>query len=192
MNAKVDAFINRAKTWKAETRKLREIALACGLNEELKWGKPCYCHQGGNIVLIQGFKDYCGLLFFKGALVDDPDGLLVKTGPNTRIGRQIRFTALKQIQQHEQAIIEAVKSAIAVEESGEKVELDDEPLEFPEEFEAALEDDPGFREAFEALTPGRQRGYNLHFSAPKQSKTRASRIEKAKPQILAGKGLNDR
>ena len=192
MNPKVDAFINRAKTWKAETQKLREIALGCDLTEELKWGKPCYCHEGGNVVLIQGFKDYCGLLFFKGSLVDDPDGLLVKTGPNTRVGRQIRFTSLQQIKKQEKAVAAAVKRAIAVEESGEKVELDDEPLEFPEELEAALEEDPRFRDAFEALTPGRQRGYNLHFSAPKQSKTRASRIEKAKPQIFAGKGLNDR
>ncbi len=172
--------------------KLRSIALRTGLAEDLKWGKPCYTLDGANVVLIQGFKAYCALLFMKGALVQDPSDLLVKVGENSRIARQARFTDVVEIVAAEPALTAAIESAIDVERSGEKVDLEaTDDVVAPEEFQTVLDADPALRAAFDALTPGRQRAYLLHFNGAKQSKTRAARVEKCIPQILDGLGLND-
>lgn len=172
--------------------KLRAIALQTGLAEDVKWGKPCYTLDGANVVLIQGFKAYCALLFMKGALVKDPSGLLVNVGENSRIARQARFTNVAGILAVEPALTAAIESAIDVERSGEKVDLNaTDKVVAPEEFQRALAADPALRTAFDALTPGRQRAYFLHFNGAKQSKTRAARVEKCIPQILDGLGLND-
>lgn len=193
MNPKVDAYVGRATMWLEETEKLREILLDCGLTEELKWGKPCYTSQGRNIVIIQGFKAYLALLFFKGYMLQDPHGILVKTGENTKVGRQIRFNDTREIVELEPILRAYIAEAIEVEQSGVKGDIiqDTEP-DIPEEFQHKLDENPAFKAAFEALTPGRQRAYVYYFSAPKQSKTRESRIEKCTRQILDGKGLNDR
>ena len=192
-SAKVDAYISEAKDWQAEIEKLRTIILECGLTEEFKWSAPCYTFEQSNIVIIQGFKKYCALLFFKGALLKDPHGVLVKTGENTRVGRQMRFTDARQIAERETILRAYIAEAIEVEKAGLKMKVEEmTDLVFPEEFQKKLDEDPEFRAAFEALTPGRQRAYNIHFSAAKQSKTRESRIEKCTPKILSGKGLNDR
>jgi uncharacterized protein YdeI (YjbR/CyaY-like superfamily) len=191
-NPKVDGYLKRAKQWQEETEKLRAIALASPLTEEMKWGKPCYALGKKNIVLIQGFKEYCALLFFKGALLKDPDGLLFKPGENTQSGRQLRFTNVREIVQMKPLVKAYIDEAIAVEKSGLKVKLKKTTdFALPEELQNKFDELPALKAAFESLTPGRQRAYLLHFSAPKQSKTRTSRIEKCVRQILSGKGLND-
>jgi len=171
---------------------LRKILLDCGLMEELKWSKPCYIFQGTNIIVIQGFKDYCALLFFKGMLMSNPNGILLKTGENTRVGRQIRFNNVEDIIEMEAVLKMHVFEAIEIEKAGLKVETSkSEELKLPEEFQNKLDDIPNLNAAFNALTPGRKRAYNIYFSAPKQSKTRESRVEKFIQKILSGKGLND-
>jgi uncharacterized protein YdeI (YjbR/CyaY-like superfamily) len=192
MNPKVDFFFNKAGKWQEEYKKLRMIILDCGLTEEYKWMHPCYTFQENNIVLIHGFKEYCAILFIKGALLKDPKGILIQQTENVQAGRQVRFTNVKEIVKLEPVLKAYIQEAIAVEKAGLKVELKKmTEYNIPEEFINKLEEVPGLQDAFEALTPGRQRGYYLYFSAPKQSKTRASRIEKYIPQILNGKGLND-
>ncbi|MBJ9993270.1 YdeI/OmpD-associated family protein [Paenibacillus sp. S28] len=193
MNPKVDAYVGRATMWLEETEKLREILLDCGLIEELKWGKPCYTSQGRNIVIIQGFKAYLALLFFKGYMLQDPHGILVKTGENTKVGRQLRFNDTQEIVELEPILRAYIAEAIEVEQSGVKEDIIKEThLDIPNEFQNKLDENPALKAAFEALTPGRQRAYVYYFSAPKQSKTRESRVEKCTQQILDGKGLNDR
>ncbi|MHA4740488.1 YdeI/OmpD-associated family protein [Dyadobacter sp. MSC1_007] len=191
-NPKVDFFFNKAKQWQEEFEKLRMIALDCGLNEELKWGCPCYTFHKSNIVLIHGFKEYCAFLFFKGALLNDSDGMLIQQTENVQAARQIRFTSLREITDSEAALKAYIYEAIEVEKAGLKVELK-KTREFAmaEEFESKLNELPALKTAFYALTPGRQRGYLLHFSQAKQSKTREARVEKCIPQIMDGKGLED-
>ncbi|HEX3933343.1 MAG TPA: YdeI/OmpD-associated family protein [Puia sp.] len=192
MNPKVDAFLARAQKWPREMKKLRAIALDCGLTEEIKWGKPCYSFEGKNIVVIQGFKEYCAFLFFKGYLLSDNKGILVKTGENTVVGRQARFTDVKEITKVEPILTTYIYEAIEVERSGVKAAPKKAPpLALPEEFQQKLAALPALKKAFNALTPGRQRAYSFYFSQPKQSATRASRVEKCLQQILHGKGLND-
>ncbi|MDM5181438.1 YdeI/OmpD-associated family protein [Massilia sp. DJPM01] len=192
-NPKVDAMLQGAPSWRDEFALLRSIALGCGLTEELKWGQPCYAHEGKNIVLIHGFKEYCALLFFKGALLADPKGMLVMQTENVQSARQARFTGLAQITRQRKALTACILDAIEVERAGLKVALR-ETSEFPtpEEFQVRLAQLPALRTAFDALTPGRQRAYLLHFAGAKQSKTRASRVENCIPLILDGMGLNDR
>ena len=192
LNPKVDAFIGKAKKWREEYAQLRAIALASDLTEELKWGVPCYALDGQNIVLIHGFKEYCALLFFKGALMKDPKRILIQQTENVQAGRQIRFTSVEEITKMRAILKSYISEAIKVEKSGLKVEFK-KTTEFstPEEFQSKLDESPALKAAFEALTPGRQRAYLLHFSSAKQSKTRESRIEKCIPQILDGKGLDD-
>ena len=191
MNPKVDAFLRKAKKWKEESEKLRMILLDCPLQEELKWGEPCYTFQGKNVVLIGGFKDYCTLLFFKGALLTDSRSILVAPG-TLQAGRQIRFTRLREIVAIETIIKTYVYEAIEVEKAGLKVKLKEHSeYTIPEELQKKLDKIPKLKTAFEALTPGRQRGYMFHISAPKQPKTRESRVEKCMQRILDGKGLND-
>lgn len=192
INPKVDFFFKKAKKWQEEYKKLRMIVLDCGLTEELKWGKPCYTFQKKNIVLIHGFKDYCALLFHKGALLKDPVGILIQQTENVQAARQIRFTSVQQIVEMAPTLKAYINEAIEVEKAGLKVELK-KTSEFPipEEFQKALDKDHALRNAFEALTPGRQRGYLLYFSRAKQFKTRESRIEKCIPRIFDGMGLND-
>ena len=192
MNPKVDGFLRGAKRWREEFEKLRTVCLDCGLTEELKWGKPCYSYQENNIVLIHGFKDYCALLFFKGALLKDPKGILVQQTENVQAARQIRFTNVREITEGEPVLKAYIKEAIAVEKAGLEVSYK-KSSEFiiPEEFQNRLDESPALKTAFHALTPGRQRGYLLYFSGAKQSKTREARVEKCVQQILKGKGLND-
>ncbi|MEI7848261.1 MAG: YdeI family protein [Chloroflexota bacterium] len=191
-NPKVDAFLGRAKQWQAEFEKLRTIILDCQLTEELKWGVPCYTLDNSNILLIHGFKEYCAILFVKGALLQDPIGLLITQTENVQAARQIRFTNLQEIEELEPKLKAYINQAIQVEKAGLKVEYK-KTTEFtnPEEFQTKLDENPALKTAFEALTPGRQRAYYLYFSAPKQSKTRQARVEKYIPQILNGKGLDD-
>lgn len=192
MNPKVDAFLDRSEKWQEEFEKLRMIVLDCGLTEELKWGVPCYAYQGGNIVLIHGFKEYCALLFFKGALLPDPNSILVQQTENVQAARQIRFTSLREITKMESILKAYIFEAIEIEKSGlEVVFKKTKEFDMPEEFREKLDKDPALKTAFEGLTPGRQRGYLLYFSSAKQAKTRISRIEKYVPQILDGKGLED-
>jgi uncharacterized protein YdeI (YjbR/CyaY-like superfamily) len=192
MNPKVDFFFSKAKKWQEEFKKLRMIILDCGLTEELKWGKPCYTFQESNIVLIHGFKEYGALLFFKGALLKDAQGLLIQQTENVQAARQIRFTTVREIVQMKPILKAYIDEAIEVEKAGLKVNYK-KTTEFivPQEFQNKLDDLPALKTAFDALTPGRQRGYVLYFSAPKQSKTRESRVEKWMQHILNGKGLND-
>jgi uncharacterized protein YdeI (YjbR/CyaY-like superfamily) len=191
-NPKVDWYFTDAKQWKEESRKLREIILDCGLDEELKWGKPCYAFEGSNIVLIHGFKNYCAILFMKGALLKDSKGILVQQTENVQAARQIRFMNLKDVTEKEAAIRAYVKEAIEVEKAGLEVPLKKtSEFKMPEEFKKKLGKNATLKKAFEALTPGRQRGYLLYFSAAKQSTTREARVEKCAPQILKGKGLDD-
>jgi uncharacterized protein YdeI (YjbR/CyaY-like superfamily) len=192
MNPKVDGYLRKAKKWQAELEKLRMIILDCQLTEELKWGKPCYTFQKSNIVIIVGFKEYCALLFCKGALLNDANGILIKPGENTQAARQIRFTNVREIVEMEPFLKAHIYEAIEVEKAGLEVNFK-KATEFviPEEFQNKLAEIPALKSAFDALTPGRQRAYILYFSAPKQSKTRESRVEKCMPQILNGKGLND-
>lgn len=191
MNPKVD-FYFKDKKWQEELEQLRKIALDCQLTEELKWGTPCYTFQEKNIVLIHDFKEYCAFLFFKGALLKDTDGILIQQSENVQAARQIRFTSLKEIVELKSVLKAYIYEAIEIEKAGLKVELK-KTADFPvsEEFQKQLDADSTLKKAFEALTPGRQRGYLLHFSQPKQAKTREARVEKAIPQILDGKGLND-
>lgn len=192
MNPKVDQFLRKAEKWQDEMERLRTINLDCGLTEEFKWGVPCYTFENRNVVLIHGFKEYCALLFFKGALLNDADGILIQQTENVQAARQIRFTNLQEINKLEPILRTYIYEAIEVERVGLKVNFK-KTSEFgiPEEFQNKLDAKPALKTAFEALTPGRQRAYILHFSAPKQSKTRVSRIEKCIPKILNGKGLND-
>jgi uncharacterized protein YdeI (YjbR/CyaY-like superfamily) len=191
-NPKVDIFLSKTKQWRKEFEKLRMIILDCQLTEELKWGVPCYTFEKSNIVLMHGFKDYCALLFVKGALLQDAHGILIKQTENVQSGRQIRFTNVREIVALKAILKSYIYEAIEVEKAGLEVEFK-KTHEFiiPEEFQNKLDEMPSLRTAFDSLTPGRQRGYILHFSAPKQSKTRESRVEKCVRQILNGKGLND-
>ena len=192
MNPLVSKILGREKRWNQELAALRELCLASGLNEELKWGQACYDLNGGNVVLIHGFKDYCALLFMKGALLKDPKGILIQQTRNVQAGRQIRFTSLADIKKHRAAITAYIREAIAVERSGAKVKMKSAAqFEVPEEFRRRLDRDPALAEAFRALTPGRQKGYLLHFAGAKQSATRAARVEKHAPRILKGLGLLD-
>lgn len=192
MNPKVDFFFDKAKQWQKEFEKLRAIALETQLVEELKWGCPCYTYEGKNIFLIHGFKEYCALLFFKGALMKDPKNILIQQTENVQASRQIRFTDAQQIIDLEKVLKGYMFQAVEIEESGVKVEMKKtKEFEMPEEFQQKLDENSILKEAFEALTPGRQRAYLLYFSSAKQSKTRESRIEKYIPEILNGKGLND-
>jgi len=192
MNPKVDFYFNKAKKWQEEFEKLRMIIRDCGLTEELKWGVPCYTFEKRNIVLIHGFKEYCALLFFKGALLKDPKGILIQQTKNVQSGRQIRFTSVREIVKMKPILKAYIYEAIEVEKAGLKVNFK-KTTEFiiPEEFQDKLDEIPALKTAFDALTPGRQRAYVLYFSAPKQSKTREARIGKFMQQILSGKGLND-
>ena len=192
MNPKVDAFLGKAKQWREEFEQLRRIILDCGLTEELKWGVPCYTFDGKNVVLIHGFKEYCAILFVKGALLKDASGILITQTENVQAGRQVRFSSVREIVEMEPTLKDYIHEAIEAEKAGLKVDFK-KTTEFaiPEEFQKKLDETPALKIAFEALTPGRQRAYLLHFSTPKQSKTREARIEKCMPQILNGKGLND-
>lgn len=191
MNPKVDAYLSEDRKWRKESERLRKICLGCGLNEELKWGKPCYTYQEANVVIIQGFKDYCALMFCKGALLRDPKGILKRIGEHTQAARQARFTDVREIVEIEPTLEAYIHEAIGAEKAGLKVILNRNPEPIPKEFKNALNRFPALKTAFYALTPGRQRGYILYFSAAKQSKTRESRIEKCRTRILSGKGLND-
>jgi uncharacterized protein YdeI (YjbR/CyaY-like superfamily) len=192
MNPVVSKAHAREKRWSAEYAALRELCLASGLNEELKWGQACYDLKGHNVVLIHGFKDYCALLFVKGALLKDPKGLLIQQTKNVQGPRQLRFVSVADVNKHKAAIKAYIKAAIAVEKSGAKVKMKSvAQFDVPEEFQKRLKDDPRLAEAFHALTPGRQRGYLLHFGGAKQSATRAARVEKHAPRILRGLGLDD-
>jgi uncharacterized protein YdeI (YjbR/CyaY-like superfamily) len=192
MNPKVEFFFRDAKQWQPEYEKLRAIILDCQLTEELKWGCPCYTFQNKNIVLIHGFKEYCALLFMKGALLKDPNGILIQQTENVQAARQIRFTNFQEIVEIEPILKAYISEAIEVEKAGLKVKRKETVnYRIPEEFQDKLDENPALKTAFKALTPGRQRAYILYFSAPKQSKTRVSRVEKSMPQILNGKGLND-
>ena len=192
MNPKVDWFFDKDTKWKKEYEKLRMIILDCGLIEELKWGCPCYTFGNTNVVLIHGFKDYCALLFFKGALLNDPEGLLIQQTKNVQSARQIRFTNVKDIIKMEKILKAYVYEAIEVERVGLKVKMKKtSDFKIPEEFQKKLNKSTALKKAFDDLTPGRQRAYIFHFSQPKLSKTREARVEKYSKQILAGKGLND-
>jgi len=191
-NPKVEFYFAKAKKWQDEITKLRTIILDCGLTEELKWGTPCYTVQESNIVLIHTFKEYCALLFFKGALLKDADGILIQQTKNVQAARQIRFTNVREIVQMEPILKAYIREAIEVEKAGLKVDYKKtSEFKIPEEFQTKLGASPALKTAFRALTPGRQRAYILYFSAAKQSKTRQSRVEKWMPQILKGKGIND-
>jgi len=192
MNPKVDFYFDKAQSWQKELEQLRTIALECGLTEELKWGCPCYQYQETNVVLIHAFKEYCAFLFFKGALLNDPNSILVQQTENVQAARQIRFTNLREIVKLESTLKAYIYEAIEVEKLGLKVQLKKtKEYAVPEEFQKKLNKMPALKKAFDALTPGRQRGYLLYFSSAKQAKTRESRIEKYLQQILAGKGLED-
>jgi len=191
MNTKADFYFNKGN-WQKETQQLRKIVLDCDLKEELKWGCPCYRFEGKNIVLIHVFKEYCALLFFKGALLNDPEKILIQQTENVQSARQIRFTDLQEIVKLAQVIKAYIYQAVEVEEAGLKVPLKKtKDFTVPEELQDKLNEMPSLKTAFETLTPGRQRGYIFYFSQPKQSKTREARVEKYLPKILDGKGLDD-
>jgi uncharacterized protein YdeI (YjbR/CyaY-like superfamily) len=189
MNPKVDEYLRKAKKWQEEMKKLRRISLDCGLTEELKWGKPCYTFQNSNVVLIQGFKEFCALLFCKGALLKDRHGILRKFG--WEAARRIPFTDVREILEMGPILRAYICEAIEAEKAGLKVNYKKKPEPIPEELQNKLDEIPALKTAFDALTPGRQRAYILYFSAAKQSKTRESRVEKCMRQILNGRGLND-
>lgn len=191
-NPKVDGFINRARQWQEEFTELRRIVLDCQLTEELKWGVPCYKIENGNICLIHGFKEYCAILFVKGVLLKDARGILITQTENSQSARQIRFTNVREIIEMEPVLKAYIYEAIEVEKSGLKVNFK-KSTEFiiPDEFQNKLDENPALQTAFDALTPGRQRAYLLHFAEPKLSKTREARVEKWLQHILNGKGLND-
>lgn len=191
-NSKIDPYFNKLKKWKEEFKLLREIALDCGLTEDFKWMHPCYTLDDKNIVLIHGFKDYCALLFHKGVLLKDPHGILIQQTANVQAARQIRFTNVQEIDEMQLILKTYIDEAIEVEKAGLQVNFKkNTEYTIPEELESKFVEMPNLKTAFEALTPGRQRAYILHFSTPKQSKTRESRVEKYIAHILAGKGLND-
>jgi len=190
-NPEVDAYLSKLKKWQEELKKLRAIALGCGLAEELKWGKPCYTFQDSNIVILQGFKEFCALLFAKGALLKDPNRILNKPGESTQAARRIEFTSAREIGEMAPVLKAYVQEAMAAEKAGLKVTFKKNPEPVPAELQKKLAEIPALKTAFAALTPGRQRAYILYFSAAKQSKTREARVEKCRPQILQGKGLDD-
>ena len=191
-NSQVDVYFNQAKAWAKELRKFRSILLDCGLREELKWAKPCYMFEQSNVVILLPLKNHCALLFCKGALLDDPKGILIQPSENTQAARQIRFTDIRQIEKLESTLKAYVRQAIEVEKAGlDVVYRETADFEFPAELQSILDSSPALKKAFADLTPGRQRGYLLHFAAPKQSKTRTARIEKCRPLILEGKGMHD-
>jgi len=190
-NPKVDTYIRRSENWPEEMAELRPILLSCGLTEEIKWGKPCYSHRGKNVVILQEMKEFLALMFFKGALLNDSEGVLEDQGPNSRSGRRIRFTSVEEVAELTDAVTAYIHEAIVVEKKGLDVGPAPE-LVFIEELQNRLDQDPAFKAAFEALTLGRQREYNLYFSSAKQAKTREARVEKHAPRILAGKGFRDR
>jgi uncharacterized protein YdeI (YjbR/CyaY-like superfamily) len=192
MNPKVEAYFSKAAPWHDELLALRAILLGCPVAEDFKWRSPVYMAGGGNVATVWRLKDCCGLSFFKGVLLKDPEGILVAPGENSRSVRLVKFTSVAGIAQVETVLKAYVLEAVEVENAGLKVDLPKDDFELPEELVRILEQDPDLKAAFEALTPGRQRGYCLHFSQPKQSATRVSRIEKAAPRILAGKGMHDR
>ena len=192
MNPKVDWYFTKAEKWQKEFEQLRTIILSCGLTEELKWGNPCYTIDGSNIVLLHGFKEYCAVLFFKGSLLKDAENILIQQTKNVQVPRKARFTNVKEITKIKATLKAYIYEAIEVEKAGVKVDLKKtKEYKIPEEFQKKLDENPHLNKAFKALTPGRQRGYLLYFSAPKQSKTRESRIEKYTQPILNGKGLTD-
>ena len=192
MNTKVNEIISKSKKWNKEFEILRKIILNTGLTEEVKWGWPCYTHQGRNIALIHGFKEYCAILFFKGALLSDPNGLLIQQTENVQAGRQIRFTDAKEIYNMESTLKDYINEATEVEKAGLKVKFKkSSDYSIPEEFQNKLNNDLALKYAFESLTPGRQRAYIFYFSQAKQSKTREARIEKYLAKILNGKGIDD-
>ncbi|MBU8710109.1 YdeI/OmpD-associated family protein [Bacillus subtilis] len=191
-NPKVDEFLSKAKKWKEEFEKLRTIILNCELTEDFKWMHPCYTYHNKNIVLIHGFKEYCALLFHKGALLQDTDGILIQQTENVQATRQVRFTNVQEINELENILKAYIHEAIEVEKAGLKVEVNKNiELNIPEELQKKFDEIPALKIAFEALTPGRQRAYTLYFSQAKQSKTRESRVEKYVQKILDGKGLKD-
>src|SRR6218665_796726 len=192
LNPKVDEYLSKVEKWRKESEKLRMIVLDCRLTEELKWGCPCYTFQKKNIVIIQGFKEYCALLFIKGALLKDARGILIRQTKNVQAARQIRFVHIREIVALEPVLKAYIYEAIEAEKSGLKADFKEKnELVFPEEFQNKLDKIPALKKTFGALTPGRQRAYVLYFSQPKQSKTREARVEKYMPQILKGKGLYD-
>jgi uncharacterized protein YdeI (YjbR/CyaY-like superfamily) len=192
MNPKVDWFFEKDTKWRKEYKRLRSIILDCGLTEELKWGCPCYTFQNSNVVLIHGFKEYCAVLFFKGALLNDTEGILIQQTENVQSARQMRFTGVAEINKLQKLLKAYVYEAIEVEKAGLKVKLKKTAeYKMPEEFKTKLEKLPRLKKAFDELTPGRQRAYLFYFSQAKQAKTREARIEKYTPHILAGKGLDD-
>jgi uncharacterized protein YdeI (YjbR/CyaY-like superfamily) len=191
-NPKVDAYFSNTEKWREELETLRRILLDCPVTEEFKWLSPCYTFQKGNLVTIAGFKEYCVLSFFKGVLLKDTEGILVAPGENSRSVRMVKFTSVPEIVEMEAVLKDYVHEAIEVEKAGQKVDFRKDDLVLPRELISKLDENPDLTAAFEALTPGRQRGYTLYFSQPKQSKTRLSRIEKYVPRILEGKGLHDR
>ena len=191
IDTKIDAYIERSEQWPDEMATLRPILLSCGLSEQIKWGKPCFSHDGKNIAIFQEMKGFLSLMFFKGALLSDPDGVLVEQGPNSRSALRIEFTSVDDVTRLAETVKAYVEEAIDVEEAGLEVGPAPEVV-FAEELQARLDEDKAFRKAFEALTPGRQREYNLYFSDAKQAATREARVEKYAPKILEGKGFRDR
>ena len=190
--AKIEAFFDEADAWGGELRALRAVLRDCPVSEEWKWRSPVYTAHGGNVAILWGFKDYCGLGFFKGVLLKDPHGVLVQQGENSRSARLMKFHGVDEIAELEAVIRAYVAEAVANEKAGLKVDLPKDDLDYPEELVDRLDGDPDFRAAFEGLTPGRRRGWVLHFSGAKQAATRAARVDKAAPKILAGKGMQDR
>lgn len=192
-NPKVDGYLERSKQWRDEQAALRELCLDSPLTEDFKWGHPCYTLDGTNLLILQGFKHFCALMIVNGSLLEDPEGLLKQPGKNTQAARRLEFTDIQQIREREAVIRDCIQASIDAEKAGLKVQFKrTEDFDYPEELIAKLDEVEGLRDAFEALTPGRQRAYLLHFSAPKQSKTRVSRIEKSLDAIFNGKGPNDR
>lgn len=191
-NPRVDWFFKGAGKWGVEFEELRKIILECDLNEELKWGWPCYTYQKKNIVLMHGFKEYCALLFFKGALLKDPKRILIQQTKNVQVPRQVRFTNVREVVRLRAVLKAYIREAVEVQRAGLKVKLKKtSDFRIPAEFQDKLDEVPALKKAFRALTPGRQRGYLFYFAQAKQSKTRAARVEKCMPQILHGRGLND-
>jgi uncharacterized protein YdeI (YjbR/CyaY-like superfamily) len=191
VNAKVDAYVERSTQWPAEVAALRDVLLGCGLGEDLKWGKPCYHHDGRNVAIVQEMKPFLALMFFKGALLSDPEGVLEDQGPNSRSARRMTFTSVDDVERLARTVAAYVAEAVDLEEAGLEVEPAPEP-ELAAELQERLDADPELAAAFAALTPGRRRGYHLHVSEAKQSSTRAARVERHVERIKAGKGLHDR
>lgn len=191
-NPEVDAYLSKAKSWQQEMEELRTILLECQLIEDLKWGKPCYTFEGNNIAIIQPFKESCALMFFKGVLLEDPHDVLEKPGENSRVARRIPFTSIEGVVEMEPILKAYIQEAIKAEKAGLEVEVEDKKEPVSEELQQKFEENPAFKNAFESLTPGRQRGYILYFSDAKQSKTRKRRIEKYMDKIFEGKGLRER